>query len=220
MPRAASATKSKSALDDVRVENMLRRAAVAMILFDPVGTEALLNLPDAEVGRRFKISLARLIGRATVLNVDLASIPGEDGRSKDGSKRTRSVRDSLVAEGKLLRASVVCAALGITERRLTGDVAAGRVFNVAIKANEFYPAFFLARELDRRQLAKVVRRLDGLNGWAKWKFFTRPRASLAKLTPLQALLHGEVNQVLQAADAFVEHTRELAKGKRIDTRNS
>jgi hypothetical protein len=91
MPRADRAIKSKSPPDDIRVEDMLRRAGVMVVLFDPVGAEALLDLPDAEVGRRFKIALARLIGRATVLNVDLASIHDEDGRSKSGSKRPRSI---------------------------------------------------------------------------------------------------------------------------------
>lgn len=220
MPRAVAATKSKSPLDDVRVENLLRRAAVAIILFDPVGAEALLELPDAEIGRRFKISLARLIGRATVLNVDLASIHDEDGRSKARSERPRSVRDSLVAEGKLLRASVVCAVLGITRQRLTRDVAAGRIFNVAIKADEFYPAFFLANELDRRQVAKVVRRLDDLTNWKKLNFFTRKNALLANLTPLQAILHGEAKLVLQAADALVAHSKKLEKSGASAIRSS
>ncbi|WP_147309969.1 hypothetical protein [Paraburkholderia sp. BL6669N2] len=201
------------------MQYLLRRAAVAAILFDPIGAKALLDLPDAEVGRRFKISLARLIGRATVLNVDLASIREEDGRSKRGSERRRPARDSLVAEGKLLRAAIVCAALGITERQLTSDLAAGRIFNVDINADEFYPAFFLASELDRRQLAKVVRRLDGLTGWAKWRFFTEPKASLANLTPLQALLHGEMKPVLQTADAFIARSNKLEKGKVSGTRN-
>ena len=220
MPRSARAAKDNPSLDDARVQDILRRAAVAVILFDPIAAEALLELSDAEVGRRFKISLARIIGRAIVFNVDLASISEEDGCSKRGSKRPRSTRDSLVAEGKLLRASVVCEALGVTERQLTKDVAASRIFNVVVKADDFYPAFFLAKELDGRQLAKVVRRLDGLTGWAKWKFFTKPKASLANATPLQALLQGEMKRVLQTADALVARSKKLAKGKVSGTRNS
>jgi hypothetical protein len=65
-----------------------------------------------------------------------------------------------------------------------------------------------------------VRRLDGLNGWAKWKFFTEPKASLTNLTPLQALLHGEMKPVLQTADAFVASSKKLAKGKVSGTRSS
>jgi hypothetical protein len=223
MPRSARATKDNPPLDDARVQHLLRRAAVAAVLFDPIGADALLDLPAAEVGRLFKICLARVIGRATVLNLDLRALREEEEtlsvHSKRGSKRRRSARHSLVAEGKLLRAAIVCQALGITERRLAKDVVSRRFFVVEIGGDCYYPAFFLVNELDRRQLAKVVRRLDGLTGWAKWRFFTKPKASLAKLTPLQTLLHGEVNQVLQTADAFVERARELAKPKIIDTRN-
>jgi len=220
MPRPARATKDNPPLDDTRVQHMLRSAAVAVILFDPIAAEALLDLPDVEVGRRFKICLARVMGTATVLNLDLASIREEDGRSNRGSEQRRSARDSLVAEGKLLRAAIVCQALGITEQRLAKDVESGRIFEVDIESRQYFPAFFLANELDRKQLRKVVRRLEGLTGWEKWEFFTTPRASLAKLTPLQVLLHGDVKQVLQTADAFVACSKKLAKGKESDTRTS
>lgn len=217
MPRSARAIKDDSALDNRRVHDMLRRAAVAAILFDPIAAEALLDLPAAEVGRRFKICLARLIGRATVLNLDLASIREEDGRVKRGSTRPRSGRDSLVAEGKLLRAPIVCAALGITKQRLAKNVAAGRIFNVVFEADEFYPAFFLASELNRRQLAKLVRQLDGLTGWAKWKFFTEPKTSLTNMTPLQALARGEAKLVSQVADAFIARSKKVVKGEESGT---
>lgn len=79
--------------------------------------------------------------------MDLASIHDEDGRSKEASKRQRSARNSLVAEGKLLRAAIVCQALGMTKQLLAKDVAASRIINVVTKADEFYPAFFLAKDL-------------------------------------------------------------------------
>jgi hypothetical protein len=194
---------------------LFRRAAVAAVLSDPIAAEALFQLPDAEVGRRFKICLARVKGLATVLNVDLCSLREQDenklSKRKRGAIRRMSSRNALVAEGKLLRPQIVCGALGITERRLSKRVASGRVFSVQIGGEAYYPAFFLANGLDRKDLSKVARRLAGLTGWSKWRFFTEPNESLGGLTPLQALLRGDVKQVLRTAKAVVKQCRKLEK---------
>ena len=71
------------------------------------------------------------------------------------------------------------------------------------RSSRCYPAFFLVDELNRKDLAKVTRRLDDLAGWDKWDFFTSPNAALGNLTPLQALMRGEVRQVLRAAAAVI-----------------
>ncbi|REG48982.1 hypothetical protein B0G80_5300 [Paraburkholderia sp. BL6669N2] len=210
--------------DDTPVSRLLRTAAVAAILFDLSSAQAVLELPDEELGRLFKRKLAQVIGLSTALNLDTNSNHEHNERPREDLHRVPhrrvSPRKSLVSAGRLLPSAIVCEAFGISEQRLAKNVTGGQIFSVDVGGNQFYPAFFLAKELDRRQLAKVTRRLDGLTGWAKWKFFTKPKASLAKLTPLQALLHGEAKEVLQAADAFVERARGLAKGKIIDTRNS
>ncbi len=224
MPRSARATKYTPSLDDARMEYLFRRASVAAVLFDLRAAEALLELSDAEVGRLFKICLARMLGMATVLNLDLRSIREEDeqqrSRVRRRSERRMSPGSSLVAEGKLLRAEIVCEALGITEQRLSKDVAAGRIFSVEVEADQYYPAFFLARELDRKDLAKVLRRLDGFTGWEKWDFLTGPKESLGGLTPLQALMRGEVKQVLRTAAAVVEQSQKLEKGNVPGTQKS
>jgi hypothetical protein len=198
------------------VEYFFRRAAVAAVLSDPIAAEALLRLPDAEVGRRFKICLARVKGLATVLNVDLCSLREQDenklSKRKRGAIRRMSSRNALVAEGKLLPAQIVCEALDITEQRLSKRVARGRIFSVEVGGKEYYPAFFLAKELDRQDLAKVARRLDVLTSWSKWAFFTEPKDLLGDLTPLQALLRGEVKKVLRSAKAVVKRSHMLEKG--------
>jgi len=208
VPRSTRVGDDKPSLDDARVEHLLRRAAVAVVLSDPIGAEALLDFPDAEVGRRFKICLARTIGRAIVLNVDLRAIREEDeklrGRARRNSKRRMSREAALLAEGKLLRAEIVCEALGISEKKLRKDVARSRIFSVDVEGAHYYPAFFLVNELNRKYLAKIVRRLGGLSGWRKWGFFTKENESLGGLTPLQALMRGEVKQVLQTATALCE----------------
>ncbi|WP_371881476.1 hypothetical protein [Caballeronia sp. S22] len=224
MQRSARARKRYRALDDARLQLAFRRAAVAMILFDPIAAEALLDLPDAELGRRFKICLARTIGRATALNLDLRAIREEGeqlrGRAMRRSQRRMSREAALVAEGKLLRAEIVCQALSISEKRLRKDVARRRIFNVDVRGTQYYPAFLLANDLNRKHLAKIVRRLGGLDGWSKWGFFTEPNGSLAGFTPLQALMRGEVKQVLRIAAAVVERSQKLQKGNVLSTRKA
>ncbi|SPB14791.1 hypothetical protein NOV72_02023 [Caballeronia novacaledonica] len=224
MPRSSRATDDNPPLDDARLQLVFRRAAVAVILFDPIAAEALLDLPDAEVGRRFKICLARTMGRATALNLDLRAIREEEkkqlGASERGPKRRRSGRYSLVVEGKLLRAPIVSEALGITEQRLAKDVEASRIFTVKVGGDEYYPAFFLAPELDRKSLAKVVRQLGDFDGWKKWSFCTKPKESLGGITPLQVLMHGEVKRVLRAAEIFVAQWARRVNGNESRARKS
>ncbi|MEM5338842.1 hypothetical protein [Paraburkholderia azotifigens] len=183
-------------------------AAVAAILSDPAGARALLEIPDAELGRLFKIRLMRIAGLSTALDLDLSSIRGQTEQAstnpKIGSKRGKSARYALIAKGKLLQPGDFLAASGISEQRLTRDLAAGRIFTVDIGADAYYPAFFLVNELDRKALASVVRRLGDLTGWSKWSYFTTPNASLGSSTPLQALMRGDAKLVLRSAAAFVE----------------
>lgn len=208
MPRSANDANINSQSRDARINQTLRIAAVAATLVDFAAAQVLFSLPDEELGRLFKASLMKVIGLATVLDLDLHSIRAQRGKksnqTKPGRNRRMLARQSLVAEGKLLRAVDVCDVFNITEKRLNQDVASGRVFTVEIDSDEYFPAFFLANELDRKKLAKVVRRLGDLTGWSKWDFFTTPEPSLENLTPLQALLKGEVRQVLRTAAAFVE----------------
>lgn len=215
MSRPSRKNRNTPPLDETRMEYLFRRAAVAAVLFDPIGSEALLKLPDAEVGRLFKIHLAQVMGVATVLNVDLRSLREQDDKQPSkgtrGAIRRMSSRNALVAEGKLLRAEMLCESLGITEQRLRKLVASGRIFAIDIQGAQYYPAFFLANGLDRKDLSKVARRLGGLTGWSKWRFFTEPNESLGGLTPLQALLRGDVKQVLRTAKAVVKQCRKLEK---------
>ncbi|KXU96438.1 hypothetical protein CR51_22825 [Caballeronia megalochromosomata] len=224
MPRSSRNASDDPTLNDAQLEYAFRCATVAMILVDPAGAESLLEIPDEELGRLFKICLARTIGRASVFNLDLPSIREQDeqprGSNERATNRRGAARYTPVTEGKLLRPELFCDAMSITETRLAKDVASGRVFSVDVKADQYYPAFFLASELDRKQVARVVRRLDGLTGWAKWKFFTEPKAQLANVTPLQALMNGEIRQILQTADFFVARATKLAKGKELNSRNS
>ncbi|WP_429562844.1 hypothetical protein [Paraburkholderia sp. MM6662-R1] len=177
-----------------------------MTLFDPVGAQALLEIPAAELGRRFKLALVRVAGLATVLNLDLSS--NRDGsaprRKEPDSTRRKLTPASLVAKAKLIHESDFRAAMGITDQRLSKDVAARRIFSVDVGGEPYFPTFFLVEQIRRKDLAKVVRTLGDLTGWSKWNFFTTPTWALGDLTPLQALFYGDRKQVLRAAAEFVK----------------
>ncbi|WP_134138561.1 hypothetical protein [Paraburkholderia sp. BL6665CI2N2] len=177
-----------------------------MTLFDPVGARALLEIPDAELGRRFKRALVRVAGLATVLNIEQRSIREESAqrRKELGSTKRESTPARLVANAKLLHKSHFCAAIGLTPQRVSKEVAAQRIFSVDIEDEPYFPAFFLVEEIRRKDLAKVVRTLGDLKGWSKWTFFTTPVGALDDLTPLQALFYGDRKQVLRVAAEFAE----------------
>jgi hypothetical protein len=206
MPRPPSNSSNQPSPHDARVLQILRHAAVAVTLFDPVGAQALLEIPDAELGRRFKLALVRVAGLATVLNLDLSSIRDESAprRKEPGSTRRKLTPASLVAKAKLIHEAEFRAAMGITDQRLSKDVAALRIFSVDIDGEPYFPTFFLVEQIRRKDLAKVVRALPDVTGWRKWNFFTTPIRALGSLTPLQALFYGDRKQVLRAAAEFPE----------------
>ncbi|WP_147408567.1 hypothetical protein [Paraburkholderia fungorum] len=177
-----------------------------MTLFDPIGARALLKIPDAELGRRFKRALVRVAGLATVLNVEQRSIREESAqrRIERGANQGESTPARLVANARLVHFSHFCAVIGFTPQRVNKEVAAQRIFSVDIDDEAYFPAFFLVEQIRRKDLAKVVRKLGDLTGWDKWGFFTMPNSSLDDLTPLQALFYGDGKEVLRVAAKFAK----------------
>jgi hypothetical protein len=206
MPRRQNNSTSEPSSPDAHVLELLRSAAVAVTLFDPVGARALLEIPDAELGRRFKRALVRVAGLATVLNIEQRSIREEGAQRREDlrSNQGEPTPARLVANAKLLHKSHFCAAIGFTPQRVSKEVAAQRIFSVDIDDEPYIPAFFLVEQISRKDLAKVVRKLGDLTGWDKWGFFTMPNGALADLTPLQALFYGDRKRVLRAAAEFIE----------------
>ncbi|BCQ28132.1 hypothetical protein NK8_63210 (plasmid) [Caballeronia sp. NK8] len=204
MPRLKSDSNDDSPLHNAQVLRTIRMAAVSAVLFDFKAARALLRLTDAEIGRLFKIRLMKVAGLSTALNLDLRSIRDERYEESEQSKRRATPRHILVAEGKLLHASHFCSASGMTEHKLRKEVASDRIFGVTFKGDQYYPSFFLVDKLDRKDLSKIVRLLAGQSGWRRWDFFTSPNASLGNVTPLQALMNGELKQVLRAAATFIQ----------------
>jgi hypothetical protein len=178
--------------------------------------QALLNLPDAELGRLFKYGIMQLVNLSTSVTFEgyrlsrqtkEATRTKKDKRADEGASEFTSPSDgrqTLVSERKLLLAAEVWRGLGITRQALSKALAAGRIFTVDVGARQYYPAFYVHGDFDRRALERVTRLLGSLPGWSKWQFFTTPKASLGKLTPLQALSRGKLDSVERAAKAFAE----------------
>lgn len=217
MRRSGSDVKENPSLQDPEVRRVIRSAVVAAILSDPTGVEALLYLSDAELGRLLKTRLMEVIGVAAVLDLDLSLIREKDEEPNSRTRRrapefegladcsaANLERYSLVLQGKLLPAEDFCKVLGITKQKLSKDLASGRIFSVEFEAEPYYPAFFLSNLFDRKDFAKVVRRLGESTGWSKWKFFTTPTESLGGLTPLRLLMREEVERALKAAADLTE----------------
>ncbi|CAB3739407.1 hypothetical protein LMG22037_06282 [Paraburkholderia phenoliruptrix] len=206
MPPRQSDPKSDSPPEDTHVLELLRSAAVAVTLFDPIGARALLQIPDAELGRRFKRALVRVAGLATVLNIEQRSIREESAQRRNelGANRGESTPARLIANAKLIHFSHFCAVIGFTPQRVKKEVTAQRIFNVDIDDEPYIPAFFLVEQIRRKDIAKVVRTLGDSTGWDKWGFFTTPNSSLDDLTPLQALFYGDRKKVLRVAAKFAK----------------
>ncbi|KAK46225.1 hypothetical protein BG58_13870 [Caballeronia jiangsuensis] len=203
------------------MRHAIRSAVVAAVLVDPEGVDALLDLTDEELGRRFKERLWEVAGLVTLFGIDLPAMRAEEarlrGRVTSSSRRrpmglkgatkdatARSARYQLLSKGALLREDDFIRASRITKKALDKDVASGRVFQVKLRSKPYYPAFFLSNMVDRKALASVVRRLRDTDGWRKWDFFTTPSESLGRSTPLRLLRVNELKSVLKAAEFFAK----------------
>lgn len=121
-------------------------------------------------------------------------------RSQESQRRREDI-----AAGRLLGSAEMRERLGISRQALSAAVRGQRLFVLAGPSGDFlYPAFFADSRHDRTVLEKVSRALGSLPGGAKWEFFTTPRLSLGRKTPLQALAKGQVEEVLAAAAAFAD----------------
>lgn len=143
--------------------------------------------------------MARLIERLQRANADvLAHYAAND------SPMVHDARSELAARGELLPPAAFVERMDWTRQALSKALAARRVFFVESQGERLYPAFYADPHLERRHLEAVTRRLGDLPGGSKWMFFTTPKGSLSRLTPLQALRRGHLAQVLDAAAGFAE----------------
>ncbi|HDV6329190.1 TPA: hypothetical protein RJR39_005319 [Burkholderia cenocepacia] len=216
MVTQAHTLEGTAAVLDVETEEALRSAVGAATMLGPDRARALLRLSDEQLGHLFKVGIAQVIDLAGTITFGLAAVATRDRKPAGGKKRgsrvvtadlerhVQAARRMLVTDGKLLPAAQTWAGLGMTRQALSKAVASGRIFAVDVGAAQYYPAFYLTGEIDRKTLGRVTQCLGSLPGWSKWQFFTTPKASLGNVTPLVALSRGKVDEVERAAMAFAE----------------
>ena len=135
-----------------------------------------------------------------------ALAPAENRAFLDRLKKAEMNRHvQLEQSGQLLDSHTLASLMGVTRQAISKAEASLRMFSLDGGAGKkLYPAFFADSHIDRRTIQKVSRMLDRLAGSSKWQFFTSPRLSLGKKTPIEALRRGKVDQVMAAALAFRE----------------
>lgn len=225
--KAATAVKSDVVLAP-EAEDYVRIAAAVALAQGAVPAKTLLDVPDAELGKLLKKGIAVVLKNAQFL-FNTPSFQhvkvGQKARKQTGHSvsvpRTARVssqakskfpseaeaingRLRLVREGLLLAPAIMWERLGVTRQALNKALSSGRIFTVDVGADQYYPAFYLSEELDRRKLEAVTKLLGDLPGWSKWQFFTTAKASLENISPLEALERGMLEQVKDAAEAFAE----------------
>jgi hypothetical protein len=147
--------------------------------------------------------LSLLIDFATKIARALA--PGEKPKGLLEARRKANVsRKALIAKGDIVGSAQLTAALGITRQGLNKSLHARRIFALELGGEQYYPVFYADPQFDRRKLEKVSQALGDLPGWSKWQFFTTPKVSLGRITPLQALAKGSYEEVLRTAQGFAE----------------
>ena len=130
---------------------------------------------------------------------DDKSIPARPGREL----ALRSMGE-LVRRGALVCAAEFAHALGVTKQAVGKALRHKRVFALEVDGAQYFPAFYLDSELDRRQLAHITETLGDLPGPSKLQFFSTPKHSLGGATPLMALAQDQFEQVNASAHGFAE----------------
>jgi hypothetical protein len=122
----------------------------------------------------------------------------ENLRMQELVNRTRDID-----EGRLITARELAERLQISTQAIGRAVQSKRMFTLdGPSGRKMYPAFFADRRFNREHIERVCQALGEWPGPAKWEFFTSPRASLDRQTPIEALARGDLDQVLRAATAF------------------
>lgn len=152
---------------------------------------------------------ANRLGELRLRLVEMPTPPNDDAENRafleNLETQSREKRAELTRTGQLIEAKELARRLGITVQAVSKALKAKKLFDLECEGGKrLYPAFYADPELSRATLGEVTRFLDDAPGSAKWQFFTRPKLSLNRRTPLQALKEGDLNQVLFAAQGFLE----------------
>lgn len=116
----------------------------------------------------------------------------------------RRYQEELVASGQLVTAEEFCTLIGVDTQYLKASVLTQKLFAFEIGEQLFYPRFYAEHETSiRLKIEDVSAALGALSPAQKWQFFTRPKGSLAGVTPVDALARGLFDKVMVAAKGFI-----------------
>jgi hypothetical protein len=119
-------------------------------------------------------------------------------------EEARASQKRLVQDGTLIDGSKFLEEWGFTKQALSKAQTARRLFSLDIEGEKYYPAFFVDPRHDRAQLEKVSKVLGDLPGASKLHFFLSGWGSLAGKTPLEAIVAGQLDRVLNTAQGFAQ----------------
>lgn len=131
-----------------------------------------------------------------------ASIAAGKVAMAEGRARAAETLARRIESKELLSAGELQYALGIAQAEIDEAVDEKRLFAFEGPGGEhYYPAFFASADVDRSALERVAQELNDLPAPSKYHFLIGRHTSLGE-TPLVALKHGRVAEVLQAACGF------------------
>jgi hypothetical protein len=158
-------------------------------------------LSRLKAGRQKKRNSPR--GKASVRASEVPNL--NTGFLANFAKQEIEHRTKLEKTGELIDSSSLADRMGLTRQAINKAVTDRRMFALdGESGKKLYPAFFSDDGIDRRKLQAVSKALGHLAGSSKWQFFTNPRLSLGKQTPIEALRRGKFDEVMVAAAAFRE----------------
>jgi hypothetical protein len=128
---------------------------------------------------------------------------GSSEVTAQAARRDRAI-GRLIGQRQLVDSPSFAQRMHFTRQALHKARRANRVFSVQFEGKRYFPTFFADPTYERQQLESVSRILGELPGESKWQFFTTPKASLGRLTPLEALAGGKYSLVRSAAESFAQ----------------
>lgn len=114
------------------------------------------------------------------------------------------MRLTLVAAGDLVPVEEFILRRRTTRARVSHDLLMGSAFVIEHDGADFVPAFLADPTLDQRRVRRICRLLRPCTGWERWLFFSTPKLSLQRRTPLQAMRDGSYRDVARIAAGCAE----------------
>jgi hypothetical protein len=202
--------KIKNAVSNTLAERPGRRARAASALpAMPSGVKKFSPAKLRQLLEQFSSQLGDPLVEARRAASARPAVHGEPDGNEQFMRGLRAQelanRKSDIVKRRLLTSTALASRLGLTTQALSKAVKVNRWFRLdGPSGRKVYPAFFADARCDRHDFFTVSQSLGDLPGPSKWEFFISPRVSLKNMSPIDALAHGMLTEVLRAAAAFKE----------------